>query len=404
MGIGAQLMPKCVSSITGGIVLFESKTRDFQGPRAYGEGHWDYLDRSGRIEAARVREFLDRWFDRFPATDRDELGSRLRCGDAASFESASFELILFAVLTTRGYAVSTHPTLPAGNPKHPDFLATAGDESFYVEAVLASEYRDDEISARRRADAVLRAVDGINSPDFRLFVIAQGNPDTPPRGRALANQLQTWLDSLDSDTVARAAEADGHEAIPKFPWAHDGWDVTFEAIPKGVEHRGENGRAIGSLAGEARLVNVREPIRNAIRAKGAKYGQLDRPLLIAVNVDGLSLDRIDEMEALFGQEEYVFLPDNPTTPPQMRRTPNGAWVAGDGPTYTRVGGAWIFDGLGPWNVARQRGCLYFNPWAQMQPPESLSAFTHARVADQRMEWIEGLVFGEILGLDAAWPE
>ena len=217
-------------------------------------------------------------------------------------------------------------------------------------------------------------------------------------------ELERWLASLDPDVVAREVSKHGHDAIPRKNWNHENWNIVFEAIPKKSERRGQGQRVIGVVSGGARWVNIWEPIRDAVKAKGNRYGDLPHPLLVAINVDALLGDRIDEMQGLFGQEEFVFRVDNPSAPPQMRRKPNGAWFGPDGPQYTRVSGAWIFSTLSPWNIVSRKNTVYFNPWAAKSLPTLFSAVHHARVEEEKMQWSAGRSLGDILALSDEWPE
>jgi hypothetical protein len=127
-------------------------------------------------------------------------------------------------------------------------------------------------------------------------------------------------------------------------------------------------------------------------------------LLVAINVDALSVDRIDEMQGLFGQEEYVFSVDDLSAPPQMRCKPNGAWFGQHGPQYTRVSGAWIFVTLNSWNIVSRKNTVYFNPWASKQLPALFDSVHHAKAEGEQMQWNDGQSLSEILGLSAEWPE
>jgi hypothetical protein len=161
---------------------------------------------------------------------------------------------------------------------------------------------------------------------------------------------------------------------------------------------------IGVQFGGARWVNGWAPIRDAIRSKGGRYGELEKPFVVAVNVDAGSLDRIDEMQALFGQEEYVFNTANLNAQPEMKRAPNGAWSGPNGPQYTRVSGAWIFGGLNPWNIVTRKNTLYFNPWARWPVPDSLQVLNFAMAKNEKMEWTAGTNLATVLRLPEEWPE
>jgi len=386
-------------------MLFEEKDRAYQGPKTYIESDFEYLDRSGRKEAQRVREFLDEWIGCFPENEANELISRITSRDKRAFDSAIFEIVLFAIIASLGGHLDVHPELENGSEKRPDFLVRMPNgEQFYLEAVLASEFSEAEKAAERRKNVVLEAIEKLDSPNFFVGINAEGNPDTPPSSKALRRDLTGWLANLDPDLVAREVEENGHDKVPTMAWEHDGWLVEFEAIPIKPERRGKGQRVIGMHFGGARWVNEWEPIRDAIRSKGGRYGEFAKPFIVAVNVDAVSLDRIDEMQALFGQEEYVFNRTNPNGHPEMRRAPNGAWFGPKGPQYTRVSGAWIFGGVNPWNIVTRKNTLYFNPWAQLPNPASLQIVNHAMAKNEKIEWVEGEMLSTVLRLSEDWPE
>lgn len=386
-------------------VLFDEKLRTHSGPKTYGERDLDFLERSGRKEADKVREFLNYWIGRFPEEEQRELISRMQSRDSKAFESATFEIILYAILTNLGATIKIHPDLDNGSEKHPDFLVSFGaGEEFYVEAVLASEHSDAELAAERRKNVVLDSIERLESPNFFLGINADGNPDTPPSGKALRRELSAWLATLDPDEVTNTVDKHGVEAFPKMPWHHDGWKIEFEAIPIKPEKRGNGQRVIGMLSGSARFINKWQPIRDALRSKGNRYGALSKPLIVAVNVETFSLDKIDEMQALYGQEEYVFSRESPEHQPTMRRAANGLWNGPHGPQYTRISGAWLFGGINLWNIVSRKNTVYFNPWAQIAAPDELRKLNHASANEEKMEWVDGVSLAELLGLESSWPE
>jgi len=386
-------------------MLFEENKRNYNGPKTYIEGDYEYLERSARSESAKVREFLNHWVAQLPEGETREVVARIQSGDKKNFESATFEVILFAMMSQLGCSLQIHPDLGNESTKHPDFLVTTPEgDKFYLEAVLASEFSAAELAAEKRKNVVLESIERLDSPNFFLGINAEGNPDTPPRGKALRGELSRWLESLDPDVVAEEVDKNGFDAIPTMVWCHDNWDIKFEAIPIKPDRRGRGQRVIGTLSSGARWINGWEPIRDAIRSKGNHYGELDKPLVVAVNVDGFSLGRIDEMQALFGQEEYIFNRSNLDAQPEMHRAPNGAWHGREGPQYTRVSGAWLFGTLNPWNVISRKNTLYFNPWSTRKLPEFLKQLNHATVVEEKMKWVDGSSLREMLGLPESWPE
>jgi hypothetical protein len=53
-------------------------------------------------------------------------------------------------------------------------------------------------------------------------------------------------------------------------------------------------------------------------------------LVVAVNANVFHLDRIDIMQALFGQEQFIFDSSKVYQGPKMTRAPNGVWYGPHG--------------------------------------------------------------------------
>lgn len=385
-------------------MLFDLRERTDQITKNHGETDWEYLERSGRPEAQRVRDLVTSWLSGFPEEHRGEIVSRMRGGDDTEFQAAAFELLVYSALRWLGCQVEVHPALPTGT-RRPDFLAIPPAGSpVYVEAVLASEFTQEAKAARRRTKVVLDAIERVDSPDFFIAVDADGDPERPPSGKRLRAALQQWISGLDYEAVAADLRARGNDALPKFTWNHEGWEISFDAIPKKPDRRGQGQRTIGAIFGEARWGTAHETIREAVKFKDGRYGDLPHPLLVAVNVDAMSVDREDEMNALFGDEQYVVRMGDRNAEPHMRRAPNGAWMGAAGPQYTRVSGAWVFRGASPWNVASRSHTVYFNPHAARPLPPLLDLFPHAKGTGGIMRWSEGLALCDVFGLSVEWPE
>jgi hypothetical protein len=278
-------------------MMFSPRERTERGSKNHGETDWQYLDRSGRPAAQKVRDLLTSWLASYPEVHRGDLVSRMRGGDDTEFQAATFELLLYSALSRLGCTIEVHPTLPTST-RHPDFLATSpSGDRVYVEAVLASEFSQDAKAAQRRTKVVLDAIERVDSPDFFIAVDAEGYPETPPSGRRLRAALQRWISGLSYDAVAADLHARGNDALPTFSWSHEGWEISFDAIPKKPDRRGQGQRTIGAIFGEARRGTSNEVIKEAVKFKGGRYGDLPHPLLVAINVDSISVDKDDEVGA-----------------------------------------------------------------------------------------------------------
>ena len=385
-------------------MLFPDAERTDASPKRATETDIAFLDRCSWASAELVRQLLNSCIANFPADDAPELVARLRSGDARHFRSASFELLLHAYMLRLGFMLTPHPLLSNGSAARPDFLVECPDgRKLYVEAVCASDNDGRDVAAEARKAVALQVLDAVAHPAFMVDIDSEGDPDTQPRGRRLANAVVTWLDRLDPDELLACLASEGREALPVLTWSHEGWLVRVRPIPMNKEARGQSRRLIGIRNFGAGWIDGWTPIRDAVTFKAAKYGDLELPLVVAVNVDAFNLDPIDEAQALFGQEQFVFNGVDPE--PRLERAPNGAWHGPAGPRGLRASGAWLFNHVTPYTLARRRRhTLYVNPWAAHQVPESFLSIPHATVIEGFLRRTDGTGIGEALGLEATWPE
>jgi hypothetical protein len=391
-------------NIQGLTVIFSSLPRDDDAPKRERETSFEFLDRSSRPEIARVRDFVGDALAHYPLNEVDELAARIRSRDERAFRSATFELLLHEGLRRLGYSLQPHPTMPNGAPARPDFLVTDhGGNSFYLEAVLASSRDGTNQAAEAIKATALDALSQAPHYNFRVTVDSEGDPTTQPRSRELIRQVHEWLSALNPDDLSVLIADRGFEAAPQLSWQHEAWTLTFQPIPIRPDRRGTARTLLGTYGAEMRRIDDWTPLRNAVKTKGRKYGDLDRPLLVAVNADSFNLDPIDEMQALFGQEEYVVYVGRPDIGDRLRRIPNGAWAGPHGPQARRVSGAWFFNDLTIYTAGSRRSTLYVNPWAHLELPPPMLRFPHARLVDDRIVQSGELTFREVFGLYEGWP-
>ena len=196
--------------------------------------------------------------------------------------------------------------------------------------------------------------------------------------------------------------------MPSTTLNHDGWNVTFQAIPKSPKARGKQGiRPIGIRFFGFQECKEDEWIRNAIKEKATKYGNLDLPYIIAINV--LSIFSNDDhmvMDALFGDEGVTFyhLPTGGSDH-ELTRAPNGAFLGPQGPQNTRVSGVIICSDLLWGNIVKINPVLWHNPWASFPFKQDRWALSqHVPNPDKtRIELKPGEKAGDLFGLAEDWP-
>ncbi len=377
-------------------MIFSEYVREDASAKLARESSFAFLDRSARPEMSRAREALTEWCTSYP--ERDELVARFRSNNDEHFRSAEFELLLYTSLSKSGFSLTPHPELPNGGSRRPDFLVTTpAGQRFYLEAVLARERREDTT----HHPLVATTLDVFSTHTHRNFCVevhTRGVPTTQPSGRALIRQVLSWLDQLDPD----ALEDSWPHQIP-FEWGHEDLVISLRAIPLRADRRGFSTRLLGVQRGQAGWLDASTSVKEAIRFKGGRYGQLEYPLVIAVNFDGMFLDEYNERRALFGDEQIVVSVSDPERPPRLERVPNGAWTSEAGPTFTRVSAAWIFGNLSCYTLARKDATLYFNPWAASAPPDELRAYSYCEAIASELQRTPGKLLSSELGLPESWP-
>ena len=357
------------------------------------ETNFDFLNRCARPEFGPVREFLEQEVLAFPAEGRDDLIHRIRCGSEVDYGAAIFELLLHGGLSRRGYVLQPHPTLPSG--RQPDFLVTTPDGSeFYLEATQATEMFDGRNdSADKLKNTVLDDLNKDVHPDFWLMTSSTGRPTTQPPSKNLRREVRIWLASLDYDHVAAGVAAVGHDAYPTRTWRHEAWALTMRAVPISRTNRGTSEGLVASRSGGSGWVDRTGPLRNALKKKSGHYGELNLPLIIAVNVTSGFLSRMDEVHALYG--DHVRLAGHAATIATVSGPWGGFLHEGGRPRRKQVSGAWVFQGLNVYNRHVAKDTLYVHPWGERPMPASLMELTTANLAGNTIRWTEPRCLGSV---------
>jgi hypothetical protein len=379
-------------------MLFHSGPRTDHEPASHLDGEFDFLDRSARPAAERVRVLLESWAEDYPESEGAALGARLR----AEFEATFFEMFLFQVLCRLGCEVELHPLL-APTTARPDFLARfANGRELILEARVATDKSDAERREAARAGALFDEIKKIESPDFFLSIDEVSNPSAKqPSGRRVRAFIKRQIAELDPDEVAARLADCGPDSLPSWKFEEDGFEFTFSVVPKSPEARGKPGPAIGIYPSESRSGGSSQAIRDSIFRKVAKYGPATSPFVVAVNtLTSWGSNRTDVAEALLGSEQVVWSPHSSET--RLRRAPNGVWGRSEAPRNRHLS-AVVGGSVFPWNLPVAPVCVYHNPYAQYPCTDLDWCLPQALVADGRLAWTDGVEPGVLLGLQSDWP-
>lgn len=226
--------------------------------------------------------------------------------------------------------------------------------------------------------------------------------DRQPSVRRLGQELLQWIGTLDYDQqVAISGQAESFAAFPTWHYEDAAIRLVISASAVSAAGRGRaDHRPIGIYPFESSWVASEVSLRKALQRKGAKYGALGVPYVIAVNsLSSFDFDRIDHMEALFGKEQLVVGPGN--REPIMVRKPDGFWLGPRGAQHTRVS-AVLFCQVNAWNVHAAQLCLYHNPMAYYPYRGKLTTLPQATPDGNKMTWSDGVAMGRLFALASDW--
>ena len=184
-----------------------------RGPSTARERLYEFLEREGRPEAAPIRDWIEHWYSRLPGGKQSDVRARLRGGETDRFTEAYFELQMFALLTISGHEVCVEPALSNGRYK-PDFLASRGSTTFYLEATVCGQSDRNTGTLRANAnetDAVqkIRSAlqDGKVRMHSRLLLEAEGKLDHTLPKRKIAKPFIDLLKRTSAEEVEQSVES-----------------------------------------------------------------------------------------------------------------------------------------------------------------------------------------------------
>lgn len=324
--------------------LYDDINRTDENPSGHSEPAYTFYNRCAWPNVAKVRAAHELWFSRFPEENSADLKGRFVSDDDVQHYSALFELVLHELFLKLGCKVVIHPDLNNGTGKRPDFLVCHPSGDFYLEAVIVPDESSKEASAKKRLGVAYDEVNKMESKDFFLDLSAEGTPKTPIKTKDLKNKIQKFLDRLSYDEVRKTCVSNIFlDEMQTLKYEHDSVVLRFRPIPKSPEGRLKPpGHLIGASSEGIKLMETSLSIKEALNTKARRYGQMDKPFVIAVNTLLFGLDH-EYLDALYGEEGMVY-PMGSIEDGKPARTTEGAWRnRNNSPRHTNISAVLFFE-------------------------------------------------------------
>lgn len=383
-------------------MVFPDIVRTDMDSAGYSEPIYPYLNRSARESSSRVRELIEKWFSHFPPEAQIELLPRLQSKDDQVIISAFFELYSYKLLCHLGYSPKIHPTLKNDSSKTPDFFVQGNNEEFITESVITNEQPRDVSDGQAFLDEAFDKINEIQSKDFFVGIVIRGKATSPLRSSLIKSEVKDFVESLDYQEIKKLYYSENRkQLLPKKTILNNGVKLIISPIPKTI-NSGKPTRLIGSWLTGFNKISTKEAIRKAIKRKTSRYGVMDIPYLLTVNVLSKTCQQDDVIEALFGTEQYIIDFEDPNAIPIPTRIKDGMWSSQKG---TRLSGIIVVKELTPWTIAQRSATLYLNPWASYPYTGCLRQLPHVMINDEgRICSYDGSSMQSIFGLPDNWPE
>jgi hypothetical protein len=382
--------------------IFDDAERTDPLPAHDMESSYHFLNRVARPQWALVRELIEDWFSEYPAAAQADLRSRLRNDDYAQHIGAWWELYTYRLFHRLDYRVAIHPTLE-NTSRQPDFLVTRGHDSMYVECVVfLSSLLPVRGGGSGERSWIFKATNQVSDPNFMVDIEIRRSAARRPKAREIVEPLENWLSSLDPDEVIHQIAAG--MAVPQLVLTAGDRVIDYGAWPVEPEHRGEKGRLIGMYPMTGGFTGG-EMVHyyDIVSRKGGRYGQPDKPLVVAVlNTSGF-FDQNEVAEALFGSEVFEYTPGQNALVKTVRRR-DGYWRQGPPRRGARVSAILDGENVYPWRVSDHLPKLWINPWAE-KPVTAFLPFATFTAHDtgEVYQRESGTSAEAVLGLSADWP-
>jgi len=267
----------------------DKKRMNASEKRSVEQSNYSYLNESSLDKNKVIRHKFNLLFDIYQHSDeeRNKILTQIRSKDDVGYYSASFELIVNAILKKLGFHVQVHPNVENASGKHPDFLVTVPNgEKFYLELVTSIENNDTHINRLKERLKKLQVPDS----GYTLSNHISGRIQSSKKIDEIINKVKTWLTKVDKSYI-------------KTPFVYEDQNFTLTVTSVYRTSIVESSQIITDLV-------LDDKILKSLESKASRYGHLNYPYVIAISLRpsdfSLDLSKIINENSLVAIERALF--------------------------------------------------------------------------------------------------
>jgi len=263
--------------------LFEDKIREDYGRASFGDNIFNYYDNNQQAKIAEIREVLNKWFENYPEENKIELKQNFK----NCFNDAFYELFVHETFYRQGYILEPHPLLE-NSAKRPDFLARKGKEEFYIEATTVSFLSELEIKRENFKEKFIEELNKMSSPLFWLGLEKlEFKKDNFPKVGKLRKEFEIELNKINlADIEIREKNT---LLTNELKFEDDNLLIIVSLFIKSEAIRNNADiRPIGFQFSPVTIKDASElsdKILKNFKNKAGRYGVLNKPFIICLNLD-----------------------------------------------------------------------------------------------------------------------
>lgn len=311
--------------------VFEEKVRIDSRPIQPNESIFDFLNRTSYPLFNQIRNKVNSWIETVPDSNKVEFIDGLK----HDWESTYFELLLNKLFVSLGFEIEIHPQL-SSSTKRPDFKLVNGEEILFAEARLATDKSDQQRAIEGLENQILSGINrNVRSRYAYLSIqnlVIKKNQSVALKSlyKVIKSYIEENKDNLDASNLFNYHERYEDRLI----YENEAFKIEITLIPRDFTKDFEpNYRIIAVETGPAQFIDSTTYLKKAIQRKANKYGKLEVPFIICIQIGSDFSAFPQELDdLLFGTGIYQL--DYKT----IRRDHNGLYGTQKQPKMTKVSG------------------------------------------------------------------